>query len=175
MKDFEHSVKLMRGPRKATDVSGKRLFEWETQLPGSVQPSVVEQKTAWRFRLRAANSWMFEVARYDTYKLISPPPQSSTQRTNDLYWSDMPETTLWAACMWNADWDIELSKNASLGIGESADWDPSLDKFFPSGVARESRDINDVHPGVSLFLSHIRTVSEALDGICQSSSDTPDW
>ena len=81
---------------------------------------VFRQKTAWRYRLRANNSYIFEVARYDTFGPCPP------------YVIGQPFSTEWGASVYNLTWDETLSANASLRIGLNAKWNPTLGTFFPT-------------------------------------------
>ena len=161
MVHFAESVKLKRGSKVGAELDGRRLFEWETALPGCLKPSVFEQKIALRYRLKSMPEFVFEIARYDSYDLL----------TN----SQTPSTTHWGASMWNTEWDIKLSKNANLGLGESAGWDPRIEMFFPTPEPEPSNKRNqgqeEVDPGLRLFLQNVQSIVESLNAFTKTPSD----
>lgn len=68
--------------------------------------------------------------------------------------------------MWNSDWEVTLSENAGLGLGECADWDPQPPAFFPNLEPSYGRTRSqNVEPGVESFLQHVRVVAESLGRI----------
>lgn len=154
MTTFADSIKLKKIPKAGTELTGRKIFEWEEDLPGNLKPSVFEQKTALRYRLVHSSQWVFEIARYDSYGDPENP--------------DTPMTTHWGATMWNTEWDITLSANAGLGIGESADWDAKLETFFPSDSHSKNQDVN---PGVMEFLQKVQMVTDFLDDIKKTPLD----
>ncbi len=93
--------------------------------------------------------YILEISRYDTYGRQGE--EKKTTQTN------------WGATLWNTEWDAELMANGSLGIGQSADWDPRLQTFFPaqSGVS----DPQVVDQGILEFLKIVGDVNEFLNGI----------
>ena len=161
MMNFADSVRLRRVSRKGAEIDGRKLFEWETALSGCLKPSAFEQKIASRYRLRLMPEFIFELARYDSYNLS----------TN----SQTPSTTHWGASMWNTEWDIKLSKNANLGLGESAEWDPRLEMFFPipepASLNKQSFYHEKVGPGLSWFLQNVQLVAESLDNVVGAPPD----
>ena len=161
MMNFADSVRLRRVSRKGAEIDGRKLFEWETALSGCLKPSAFEQKIASRYRLRLMPEFIFELARYDSYNLS----------TN----SQTPSTTHWGASMWNTEWDIKLSKNANLGLGESAEWDPRLEMFFPNPEPASLNKQNFYHekvgPGLSWFLQNVQLVAESLDNVVGAPPD----
>ena len=151
MADFADSVK-MKASKIGAELDGRKIFNWETTSVGYLKPSVFEQKIALRYRLAFAQEFIFEVARYDSYDLSIN--------------AQMPSTTHWGASMWNSDWDLNLSKNAGLGLGECADWDSRLQEFFPNPEPFNSKNgSHEVQPGLKWFLQNVQMVTESLDRI----------
>lgn len=150
--DFADSVKL-KGSKPGAELDGRRLFDWGPASTGCLKPSVFEQKIALRYRLAYDQAFIFEIARYDSYDLS----------TN----AQLPCTTHWGASMWNSDWEVILSGNAGLGLGECADWNPRLQAFFPDPEPSTNtrNEIQEVEPGLKSFLQHIHMVTESLDRI----------
>lgn len=127
--------------------SALKVFTWTSGM----SVSSFEQKTSLRYRIVDNNDWMFEFARYDDYGGSVPgAPMSSSPSTS------------WGATFWNSEWDRALGQNASLKIGEAAEWDPQLDKFFP----RSRRTVGDPRESAGLrqFLANTKAIAELLDG-----------
>lgn len=152
MTEFAESVKLSKVPRTRTELTGQRVFTWAKDLPGSMQPSTFQQKTALRYRLAHHPEWEFEIARYDNYGN----PKSE----------NVPVETNWGATLYNTSWDSILTANSTLGIGETAGWDPRLETFFPSrnGTA-DMEGQGGTDPGVTEFLKIVGVVSKFIDSI----------
>ena len=160
MIDFADSVRVKVSQTGAgARLDGRKVFSWggaDTASTGFLKPSIFEQKTALRYRLADDQAFVFEIARYDSYDL-----STDTQS---------PCTTHWGASMWNSDWEVILSANAGLGLGEYADWDARLPAFFPKPCpstknGKEKEKSSDIEPGLDAFLDHIRVVTECLDRI----------
>ena len=112
-----------------------------------------QQKTAWRYRLKGSCGYVLEIARYDTFDLKN---KYGSSRPADR----KPKTTHWGASFWNEIWDEKLSTNASLEIGLKANWDPSLDSFFPKNYRTQSEA-----PGAGFddFLHNVQAVMNILN------------
>lgn len=166
MIDFADSVRIrvsQTGAGAGTELNGRKVFSWggaDTASIRFLKPTVFEQKTALRYRLADDQAFVFELARYDSYDLSTD--------------AQCPCTTHWGASMWNSDWEVILSANAGLGLGEYADWDARLPAFFPKPYPstkngkekeKEKEKISDIEPGLDAFLDHIRVVTECLDRI----------
>ncbi len=154
MTAFAQSVELKKISMKNIELTGRRLFDWDTSS-GSLKPSQFEQKIGFRYRIVGASDWILEIARYDSY----------TQNPND------PATTNWGASMWNSEWDYLLTENAGLGIGLSASWAPKLETFFPnesglqnSGARNGLAKFVKIMQGVTDFLSEIKKVPPHMRG-----------
>ncbi len=148
MVEFMESIKLKRGPNTTIELSGDKVFDWDRN-PGCILVTAFQQKTSLRFRLVRNMDYILEISRYDTYGRQGE--EKKTTQTN------------WGATLWNTEWDAELMANGSLGIGQSADWDPRLQTFFPaqSGVS----DPQVVDQGILEFLKIVGDVNEFLNGI----------
>ena len=145
MTKFAGSVMLNPREIKNNLSTGRKQLTFNTEL-GSLKPSKFEQKTACHFRLRTAPEWVIEIARYDTYDAKN----------------DLPVTTYWAASMSNSDWESSLSQNVTLGIGECAAQEPTLETFLP---ANSYMDGSSTGSGVVDFLQNVRLVTNFLDDL----------
>ena len=152
MKEFAEGVKIAKVPRTKTELTGQKVFTWNRDLPGSMQPSAFQQKTALRYRLTHHPEWEFEIARYDNYGN----PKSE----------NVPVETNWGATLHNTSWDSILTANSTLGIGETGGWEPKLETFFPSrsGTA-DMEGVEGRNPGVTEFFGTVETVSRFIDSI----------
>lgn len=148
MSDFASSVRVKKGSLRGIELTGCNMFEWQPQMPGNIQPTNFEQKTALHFRLIGAPDYLFEIARYDSYDNVRNPTY--------------PTTTNWGASLWNTEWDSTLSQNAGIGIGEAANWEPRLSTFLPGG---DDATVNDVNPGIKTFLQHVHDITQCLEEI----------
>ena len=153
MTEFAESVKLAKIPRTKTELTGQKVFTWKKDFPGSMQPSAFQQKTALRYRLAHNPEWEFEIARYDNYGN----PKSE----------NVPVETNWGATLYNVDWDAILTRNSTLGIGETAEWSPKLETFFPSRPGTADRGAEGTDPGVTDFLQIVDTVAKFIDSLKQ--------
>ncbi|CAD6569863.1 MAG: hypothetical protein ASARMPREDX12_003112 [Alectoria sarmentosa] len=149
MTGFAESVKLSKIPRTRIELTGQRVFTWEKDLPGVLQPSAFQQKTALRYRLAQQPEWEFEIARYDNY--------------GDPKNENVPVETNWGATLYDSNWDSTLTANSTLGIGEAARWEPRLETFFPSRPG--AADMEGVDPGVTEFLKNVEVVTRFIDSI----------
>ncbi len=152
MTEFAESVKLSKIPRTRTELTGQRVFTWNKDLPGIIQPSAFLQKTALRYRLAQHQNWEFEIARYDSYGN----PKSE----------NVPVETHWGATLYDTNSDSVLTANSTLGIGEAAEWSPKLDTFFPSMPSTaDMAGVEGTDPGVMELLKVVETVSKFIDSI----------
>lgn len=149
MTEFAESVRLSKIPRTRIELTGQRVFTWEKNLPGTMQPSGFQQKTALRYRLVHQPEWEFEIARYDNY--------------GDPKNENVPVETNWGATLYNTTWDHILTANSTLGIGEGAKWDPKLDTFFPSRPG--TADTGEADPRVTEFFKNVEVVTRFIDSI----------
>lgn len=152
MTQFADSVKLSKIPRTRTELTGQKVFAWGKDLPGVMQPSAFQQKTALRYRLSHQPEWEFEIARYDNY--------------GDPKNENIPVETNWGATLSNTNWDSILTANSTLGIGEAARWDPNLKTFFPArpDPAHMGR-VGGADPGVAEFFKNVEVVTKFIDSI----------
>lgn len=112
---------------------------------GAVDVEGVQQKTAYRFRIAGASTWAFELARYDTFA-----PSAV-----------VPSSTHWAGSLWNLEWDNILAENATLSIGEGANWGPRMDTFFPG----QRSDSASGEEGFQGFIDNIQRLMAFLEGL----------
>lgn len=144
---FAESVKwksLAAQFRKA-DFTGRRVFTWNHD----VRIVSFEQMTALRYRLTGRADWIFELARYDSYKSLKS--------------SANPSVTRYRASVWRQEWNRLLSTNQSLEIGEEASWEPKIDKFFGANESGATEDTS----GLKVFLGDMKRISELLDNTKQ--------
>ena len=149
MKAFASSVKL-KNRGSMIGVTGERAVIWEDSL-GSMDVSSFEQKTALRYRLVDHMDWVVEIARYDKYSKGAVRSQSK------------PMETSWAARMWNTDWDSGLVANQNMKIGQFADWNPTINTFFPRDSGKQIG--GKAHEGVAKFLEAVGQVTRFLDEV----------
>jgi len=157
MKVFAESVKMKKASDAKVELTGEKVFDWD-RIPGSMLVSSFSQKTSLRFRLVRNMEYTIEISRYDTYEHPS---------------AKKPQTTDWAANLWNSDWDSELMANTSLSIGDSADWDPRLTTFFPDpygavttegGISAGLKEFIEIAGDVNSFLGDIKKQLPHLRG-----------
>lgn len=125
-----------------------QLVRFPTNLP----VRMFVQKTAFRYRLKNS-SYLFEIARYQ---------QSTTSGSGLVCQSSdgVDSTTIWGASFFNEDWDMILSQNAQLGIGQAGNWKPSLATFFPRNIGTSTPGPNT---GFHNFLTEVGNVARLLD------------
>ena len=152
VKQFAESVKFdAKIPRKGAEIDGRKLITWEMELPGCLKPSIFEQKIAFRYRVKHMQGAVFEIARYDSYDLASN--------------AQKPSVTTWGASLWHTEWDMILSENADLRLGEKAKWNPRIDTFFPGEQPHAANNLKQqqgIHPGLARFLRGVEPIAQRL-------------
>ena len=139
MADFMSSIAYKAPPAGIRpELTGHKVFKYATNL----KFDSFEQKTALRFRHARRKAWVFELARYDSF----------TDNTVSA-----PETTQWGATFLNTEWEHVLGANNILGIGQAANWDPWLSRFFPE-TAKDGKDT-----GFQGFLQDVEYITKMLD------------
>ncbi|KAL9122744.1 MAG: hypothetical protein Q9187_000705 [Circinaria calcarea] len=153
----ENNVETSRvTPSMSKFASGIR-YEVQNRIPNSTEPSKAVfwfdltpgllsfvQKTVWRYRLRAHGSYVFEVARYDTFHV----------RDRRLL------NTVWGGSIHNESWDQMLSTNATMRSGAVASWVPSQEVFFPPKV---QRNVGEHEAGFADFLTTLQSIVNFLN------------
>lgn len=144
MEDFANGVQFKRPPfDEYPAISGYKVFSNPTNLP----ILGMEQKTTFRYSLKAQPSFIFELSRYEEYNGDDPRFPSSTQ---------------WAASLYDRDWEINLSENAGLGIGHSASWNPHARPFFQTMHGSTSKG---PYAGFTNFFRHVQAIAGFLDKV----------
>ncbi|KAL8975079.1 MAG: hypothetical protein Q9197_000686 [Variospora fuerteventurae] len=144
MEEFANGVQFREAPPAVYPVnSGYKVFTNPPNFP----MIGMEQKTTLRYSLKAQPSCIFELSRYDEYNGDDP---------------NYPSSTMWAASFYDRDWEVNLSENKALGIGQSASWNPDVRPFFQS--VHGSTD-KGPYTGFTDFLHHVGTVASFLDRV----------
>lgn len=144
MEDFANGIRFKKPPPdKYPAISGYKVFT----NPGNLPLLGMEQKTTFRYCLKAQTNYIFELSRYDEYNGDDPRYPSSTQ---------------WAASFYDREWDIRFGENARLGIGHSASWNPHVKPFFQP--MNESTS-NGPNAGFTDFLHHVQAIAHFLDKV----------
>ncbi|KAL8739055.1 MAG: hypothetical protein Q9181_000237 [Wetmoreana brouardii] len=131
-------------------LSGFKVFT----SPPNLRILGMEQKTTFKYCLKAQPRYVFELSRYDEYNGNSPWHPSSTQ---------------WAASFYDRDWDDTFGENAKLGVGEAASWNPHINPFFRP-IDPEAKHASEA--GFKDFLSHTKALGRFLDGLQATPEDT---
>ncbi|KAL8944097.1 MAG: hypothetical protein Q9216_000688 [Gyalolechia sp. 2 TL-2023] len=151
MEEFARGVKFMEPPaNEHPAISGYKVFASSPTLP----ILGMEQKTTFRYSLKAQPSCIFELSRYDEYNGTDPKYPSSTQ---------------WAASFYDRDWDVKLSENVALGVGQSASWNPHTESFFR---ARNASASQTPHTGFIDLVRQVQAVASFLDTLKGTLSDS---
>ncbi|KAI5855633.1 hypothetical protein BZA05DRAFT_369117 [Tricharina praecox] len=107
-------------------------------LPGMSVSGVV-QKTKYRYYL-PRTSYVFELTRYE-HLPIHPVSTLYPDGVPISYRGlDTPFDTRWGCAIWHKRWDQYLSQQAVAQLGQRGDWDPDIEKFFPSSSAQPATD-----------------------------------
>lgn len=142
MEEFARGVRLRELPDDENPAtSGYKVFTSPATLP----ILGMEQRTTFRYSLKAQPSCIFEISRYDEYNGRDP---------------QCPSSTKWAASLHDRDWDVKLSENAGLGVGQYASWSPSTEPFFRAWDASQSKA---PHAGFVDLFRQIQSVASFLD------------
>ncbi|KAL8781650.1 MAG: hypothetical protein Q9213_005915 [Squamulea squamosa] len=141
MDAFANGVEFERPPLdQYPALTGYRTFTSPTNLP----ILGIEQKTKFRYCLKAQPKFIIEISRYDEYN-------------GDKSW--LPSSTNWAASFYDREWDSKLSENAKLGLGKAASWNPHANPFFePMSFSSKKPDA-----GFKDFLLHTEAIGKFLD------------
>ncbi|KAI4258248.1 MAG: hypothetical protein LQ352_001301 [Teloschistes flavicans] len=144
MQDFTDSVAFRKPPPTVNPaLSGYRVFttSHELRIVG------MEQKSTFRYSLKAQPQFIFELTRYDEYNGDNP-------------W--LPSSTQWAAIFYDRGWDEKLGENAKLGVGEAASWTPQVEPFFKHSIGSATRSSEE---GFTDFLLHMESIMNFIDGL----------
>lgn len=66
----------------------------------------------------------------------------------------------WSVSIYRKDWDAKFSGNASLKIGERADWPDNIDSWFPEDPQRSQPDMGQ--EGFSHLLKNLKRVEQVI-------------
>ncbi|KAI4171004.1 MAG: hypothetical protein LQ343_004541 [Gyalolechia ehrenbergii] len=150
MEEFARGVRFKEPPADENPaISGYKVFTSPRTLP----IIGMEQKTTFRYSLKAQPSCILELSRYDEYNGTDPRYPSSTQ---------------WAASFYDRDWDVKFSENAGLGVGQSASWNPQTEPFFRAWNASTSKA---PHAGFTDVFRQVQAVASFLDKLKGTLSD----
>ncbi|KAL8799784.1 MAG: hypothetical protein Q9182_005650 [Xanthomendoza sp. 2 TL-2023] len=148
MEDFANAVAFKKPPQNQYPaISGVKIFTSPTTLP----ILGVEQKTTFRYCLKAQPKFVIEVSRYDEYSGDN---------------AGLPSSTQWAVSLYDREWDLRFSENARLSIGIAASWNPNANPFFEPMDPYASREAN---AGFTDFLLHTQAIGEFLDELKRGS------
>lgn len=142
MADFAASVTYRPPPQGIRpELTGHNVFKFSSNL----RYESFEQKTAVQYCHKKHVNWIFELARYDTF-------------TGNI--TTASEKTQWGASYLNAEWDNILGANLALGIGQSAQWNPWLETFFPKNDRTTNTGKNT---GFQDFMQDLSYITGRLD------------
>ena len=99
-------------------------------LPGMSVSGVV-QKTKYRYYMPRSN-YVFELTRYEhlpVHVVSTIYPDGVPVSYRGL---DTPFDTRWGCSLSHDRWDEYLSQQAVVGLGQRGNWEPDIEKFFPS-------------------------------------------
>ncbi|KAL9600131.1 MAG: hypothetical protein Q9219_003387 [cf. Caloplaca sp. 3 TL-2023] len=151
MEAFAKGIKFVKPPADQNPaVTGFKVFTSAAKLP----VVGMEQKTTFRYSLRAHPSYLFELSRYDEY---------------NGHDHQYPTSTQWAASFYDREWDLRFGENVALGIGQSTSWNPHACPIFRPTDQSKSMD---PRAGFVEFYSHVKSVASFLDNLKGISSDT---
>lgn len=94
--------------------------------------------------MKSHGSYVFEIARYDTFHLRD-------QRLLD---------TAWGGSIYNESWDQMLSENATMTSGAVAGWAPLQGVFFPP---KKESIISEPEAGFKDFIVTVQSVVSFLN------------
>ena len=124
-----------------------------------IRPKSFYQKTCWQYRLKRDPNYVLEVSRLDSYDHLSVIDRHLGTNTKFPDIARRPTKTEWDACILHAEWDECLGQNLTLKTGQCAEWDPSLNSFFPANNASApGKQI----PGFERFLLLVHEVIKRL-------------
>lgn len=150
MEQFATAIEFKRPPGNQNPaLSGYRVFT----RPSNLRMLGMEQKTTFRYSLKAQPKFLFELSRYDEYNGENP-------------W--LPSSTQWAASFYDREWERTLGENEKLGVGEEASWDPQIDPFFEP---MRTSAYKGPEAGFKDFLLHTKAIGGFLDGLKAESED----
>ncbi|KAL8672906.1 MAG: hypothetical protein Q9168_002660 [Polycauliona sp. 1 TL-2023] len=144
METFAAGV-VFKKPPPGTDtnpaVSGYKIFT----SPANFAVLGTEQKTTFRYSLKAQPKFVVEISRYDAYD-----------------GDTLPSATQWAVSLYDREWDSKLSENARLGVGCFASWKSRREPFFEPVKSLAN---SDADAGFKDFLLHTQAIGNFLDGL----------
>ncbi|RAL11411.1 uncharacterized protein BO97DRAFT_453920 [Aspergillus homomorphus CBS 101889] len=111
------------------------------------------EKTSIRYRLKGTR-YILEIARYDEYTRTATAGPASLNLGAPF--GDKPRIS-WGASVFDFAWDNMLGQHANMPLGHSANYDPSLQTFFPA-----SSETEDKTQGLWEFIDLIKRVASLL-------------
>ncbi|GKZ72450.1 hypothetical protein AnigIFM50267_008814 [Aspergillus niger] len=128
LRDFANTIKF-RSTATMHDISAKP--ERKVKFSQSAPVARFIEKSAIRYRIKGTN-YTLEIARYDEYSRANASALSSKLPGNYAGPFTTEPNTSWGASLFDPHWDNLLGEHANLAIGHAAQYDPSLDSFFPA-------------------------------------------
>jgi len=180
--DFSRAIGIEHIPNEFTGAPLPKPGEPDTRptiprvtfinLPGISVTGVV-QKTKYRYHMPRFN-YVFELTRYEHL----PVHVVSTNYPDGVPISyrglDTPFDTRWGCSLSHGRWDEYLSQQAVVGLGQRGNWEPDIEKFFPSSPVPPVHIINRGSVGKGRvnvpndyngdgFAQFLGTIREAVD------------
>ncbi|PGH12195.1 hypothetical protein AJ80_06815 [Polytolypa hystricis UAMH7299] len=155
LKSFSSSIRFVLRDGDGFRGEGRRRVTFTDTVP----VTRLVEKSAVRYRLKGTK-YLLELARYDTYNRVKvPAPMGLPQFFSLNRMAEVPVTT-WGASLFDVNWDNELGKHATFGVGQAADWSPSLNTFFPN--FDKDSDPSDMRAGFGQFVGLVNRVAALL-------------
>jgi hypothetical protein len=166
MQAFAQSVKILP-PSVTCDVragNAELMFDIGNSI---LVPKDFNQKTSWRFRLKADPGYILEVSRLDRFDMST---MAANRSSNGIVGIEQrrPRATEWEACVYHEQWDEYMGQNLALSTGQRANWHPSLDTFFPYNNNNNNNTGESMRmqgTGFEHFLHLVQEVIDRLSGV----------
>ena len=135
-------------PKLAAKQDGFQAFARFMTLPSLC---AVQQRRSYRFQI-AASDFTLELNQFQD-RMREP----GTDKAISTY---QPR---WGLSLYRGEWDVMLTKNERLPIGEQADWQHDVTTWFPADIGRGSEAVDENNPDQGWW--QLMQKFERIDGL----------
>ncbi|PYH39924.1 uncharacterized protein BO87DRAFT_402856 [Aspergillus neoniger CBS 115656] len=152
LRDFAGAIKF-KSTATMHDISA--MPERKVEFSQSAPVARFIEKSAIRYKIKGTN-YTLEIARYDEYSRANASALSNKLPASYAGPFTTEPNTSWGASLFDPHWDNLLGEHANLAIGHAAQYDSSLESFFP---ARGAGGNSEKSQGFWAFVDTVKQVA----------------